>query len=94
MDRKQLEKQGVLLDKLTARRKALENYQKAKRKAAMAMEEKNGEKLAMTRQCEEKRKEDCRKMAREQRQKEAKVRKNLQEAETERLADLQIKKEH
>ena len=67
MERVQLEKQGELLDKLTKRRKALENYQKAKKKASQAVGEKNGEKLAMTQQCEEKRKEDCIQMAKKQR---------------------------
>ena len=52
------------------------------------MEEKNVEKLAMTRQCEEKRKEDCKQMARKQKMKQKKVEQNLVEAEQERLADL------
>ena len=37
-----------MLEKLTKRRKALENYQKAKKKASQAVELKNDEKLAMT----------------------------------------------
>ena len=47
----------------------------------------------MTRQCEEKRKEDTRIIKRQLREKEEKVRKKLQEADELRMAELEVKRE-
>ena len=49
-----MERQAELLDKITKRKKALENYEKKKRKDAEKTAENNYQKLEMTRQCEEK----------------------------------------
>ena len=49
-----MERQAELLDKLTKRKKALENYEKKKRKDAEQTADKNYQKLEMSRQCEEK----------------------------------------
>ena len=49
MERVEMERQGELLERLSKRKKALEKYEKEKRKASMAVEEKNQEKQNMTR---------------------------------------------
>ena len=41
MERVEMERQGELLERLSKRKKALEKYEKEKRKASMAVEEKN-----------------------------------------------------
>ena len=74
---RELERAGELLDRLNQRKKALEKYEKAKRKASMAIEERNSEKLDMTAKCAEKRREDTIQLARQMRQKEAKVRRKM-----------------
>lgn len=53
-------REDELLQRLDKRKKALEQYEKAKRKQSRAQEEKNIEKMEMTKKCEEKRQEDIR----------------------------------
>ena len=49
----ELMRQGQLLEKLNARQKALDKYEKKKRNASIIAEERNKEKLILTKQCQE-----------------------------------------
>ena len=88
-----MEKQGVLLEKLAQRKKALEKYEKAKRKASLKVEQKNQEKFAMTQQCVEKRQQDVKEMRYTLKKKEQQVVRKLKEAESQRIGELEVKKE-
>lgn len=92
-ERIEMEREADLLERITKRKKALEKYEKQKRKAAEATAENNFSKQEMSKQCTEKRREDSINLARQIRQKEAKVRKKLREAESNRIEDLEVKKE-
>jgi hypothetical protein len=48
------------LEKLNERKKALDKYERQKRKASIVLEERNAEKHELTKRCEEKRKEEIR----------------------------------
>ena len=60
----------MLLEKISKRKKALEQYEKDKRKKAEKAADANYENLEMTKRCQEKRREDSIALARQLRNKE------------------------